>query len=154
MKALVINAGSSSVKYYLYDMPRAEILARGSIERIGEKNSELTHFFGDKTYAQQSPVKNVEDAMELMLETLVRDDVGVIKCLSEIGDVGHRVVHGDEEFTGSVVVDEAVITSIEKFADLAPRHNPPNLAGIRAIQRRAPASTLRYSSILGKKATT
>ncbi len=138
MKVLVINAGSSSVKYYLYDMPQAEVLARGSVERIGEENSELIHFFADKTYTQQTPVKNVEDAMELMLETLVREDVGVIKCLSEIGGVGHRVVHGGEEFTGSVVVDEAVITSLEKFADLAPLHNPPNLAGIRAVQRRVP----------------
>lgn len=138
MKVLVINAGSSSVKYYLYDMPQAEVLARGSVERIGEENSELIHFFADKTYTEQTQVKNVEDAMELMLETLVRDDVGVIKCLSEIGGVGHRVVHGGEEFTGSVVVDEAVITSIEKFADLAPLHNPPNLAGIRAVQRRVP----------------
>lgn len=138
MKVLVINAGSSSVKYYLYDMPQAEVLARGSVERIGEENSELVHFFADKTYTEQTQVKNVEDAMELMLETLVRDDVGVIKCLSEIGGVGHRVVHGGEEFTGSVVVDEAVITSIEKFADLAPLHNPPNLAGIRAVQRRVP----------------
>jgi acetate kinase len=138
MKVLVINAGSSSVKYYLYDMPQAEVLARGSVERIGEENSELTHFFADKTYAQQTQIKNIEDAMELMLETLVRADVGVIKCLSEIGGVGHRVVHGGEEFTGSVLVDEAVITSIEKFADLAPLHNPPNLAGIRAVQRRVP----------------
>jgi len=138
MKVLVINAGSSSVKYYLYDMPQAKVLARGSIERIGEKDSELAHFFAGKTYRQQTQVKNVEDAMELMLETLVREDVGVIKCLSEIGGVGHRVVHGGEEFTGSVLVDEAVIASIEKFADLAPLHNPPNLAGIRAVQRRVP----------------
>jgi len=138
MKVLVINAGSSSVKYYLYDMPQAEVLSRGSVERIGEKNSELAHFFADKTYRQQTQVKNVEDAMELVLETLVREDVGVIKCLSQIGGVGHRVVHGGEEFTGSVLVDEAVIASIEKFADLAPLHNPPNLAGIRAVQRRVP----------------
>jgi len=138
MKVLVINAGSSSVKYYLYDMPQAEVLSRGSVERIGEKNSELAHFFADKTYTQQTQVKNVEDAMELVLETLVREDIGVIKCLSQIGGVGHRVVHGGEEFTGSVLVDEAVITSIEKFADLAPLHNPPNLAGIRAVQRRVP----------------
>ena len=96
MKVLVINAGSSSVKYYLYDMPQGEVLARGSVERIGEENSELAHFFGDETYTQQSPVKNVEDAMELMLETLVREDVGVIKCLSEIGGVGHRVVHAGD----------------------------------------------------------
>ena len=138
MKVLVINAGSSSVKYYLYDMPKADVLARGSVERIGEKNSELAHFFADKSYTEQTHIENVEDAMELMLETLVREDVGVIESLSEIGGVGHRVVHGGEEFTGSVVVDEKVIASIEKFDDLAPLHNPPNLAGIRAVQRRVP----------------
>ncbi|MHC4119820.1 MAG: acetate/propionate family kinase [Planctomycetota bacterium] len=138
MKVLVINAGSSSVKYHLYDMPGAEVLAHGSIERIGENHSQLTHFFADKSYTEQTHLENVEDAMELMLDTLVRDDVGVIASLSEIGGVGHRVVHGGEEFTGSVVVDEEVIASIEKFADLAPLHNPPNLAGIRAVQRRVP----------------
>ncbi len=138
MKVLVINAGSSSVKYYLYNMPEAEVLARGSIERIGEEESELSHFAAGETLDEQMKVGNVEDAMELMLETLLRDDVGVIKSLAEIGGVGHRVVHGGEEFTGSVVVDEKVITSIEKFADLAPLHNPPNLAGIRAVLRRVP----------------
>jgi len=138
MKVLVINAGSSSVKYHLYNMPEAEILARGVVERIGEENSELSHFFVDKTYTEQTHVKDVAEAMEFVLNTLVREDVGVVKSLSEIGGVGHRVVHGGEEFTGSVVVDEAVIASIEKFADLAPLHNPPNLAGIRAVQHRLP----------------
>jgi acetate kinase len=76
--------------------------------------------------------------MELILATLVREDVGVVESLSEIGAVGHRVVHGGEEFTGSVIIDEAVIASIEKFIDLAPLHNPPNLAGIRAVQRKLP----------------
>jgi acetate kinase len=138
MKVLVINAGSSSVKYHLYNMPEAEVLARGVVERIGEENSELSHFFGDKTYTEQTHVKDVVEAMELALDTLVREDVGIVKSLSEIGGVGHRVVHGGEEFTGSVVVDEAVIASIEKFADLAPLHNPPNLAGIGAVQHRLP----------------
>jgi len=138
MKVLVINAGSSSVKYYLYDMPQAEVLARGSIERIGEETSELSHFDGEQTHVEQAQVGGVDDAMELIFETLVREDVGVIENLSEIGGVGHRVVHGGEEFTGSVIVDDEVITSIEKFADLAPLHNPPNLAGIRAVQRRIP----------------
>ena len=138
MKVLVINAGSSSVKYYLYDIPNAEVLARGSIERIGEENSELAHFAADECHREQRQVEDVEGAMELMLDTLVREDVGALENLSEIGGVGHRVVHGGEEFTGSVIVDEKVIASIEKFADLAPLHNPPNLAGIRAVQRKIP----------------
>ncbi len=83
-------------------------------------------------------VEDVGKAMELILETLASRDVGVIQDFSEIGGVGHRVVHGGEEFTGSVIIDEKVIASIVKFADLAPLHNPPNLAGIRAVQRRLP----------------
>jgi acetate kinase len=138
MKVLVINAGSSSIKYYLYHMPRAEVLARGVVEKIGEETSGLSHFFGGKTYTEQTQVEDVEKGMELILATLVREDVGVMESLSEIGAVGHRVVHGGEEFTGSVVIDEAVIASIEKFIDLAPLHNPPNLAGIQAVQRRLP----------------
>ena len=138
MKVLVINAGSSSVKYYLYDMPKAEVLAKGAIEKIGAKDAELTHSVGDETFNELAGVKNVEDSMELILETLVREDSGVIENLSEIDGVGHRVVHGGEEFSGSVVVNEKVIASIEKFADLAPLHNPPNLAGIRAVQRKIP----------------
>ncbi|MHC4170136.1 MAG: acetate kinase, partial [Planctomycetota bacterium] len=74
MKVLVINAGSSSVKYYLYDMPKAEVLARGSIERIGEEDSELMHFVVGESHVEQARVNNVAEAMELMLETLMRDD--------------------------------------------------------------------------------
>lgn len=138
MKVLVINAGSSSVKYHLYQMPQPEVLAHGVVERIGEKISKLSHFFDSKTHTVQAKVEDVGKAMELILETLAGRDAGVIKGLSEIGAVGNRVVHGGEEFTGSVIIDEKVIASIEKFADLAPLHNPPNLAGIRAVQRRLP----------------
>jgi len=138
MKVLVINAGSSSVKYHLYNMPQAEVLAHGVVERIGEKSSELSHFFNGKTHTIQKKVEDVGKAMELILETLVGRDVGVIQDFSEISAVGHRVVHGGEEFTYSVNIDEKVIASIEKFADLAPLHNPPNLAGIQAVQRRLP----------------
>jgi len=138
MKVLVINAGSSSVKYHLYQMPTAEILANGLVERIGKETSNLSHFFQGRTYTAQAKVEDVEKAVELILRTLVSEDVGVIGALSEIGAVGHRVVHGGEEFTGSVVIDEKVIASIEKFADLAPLHNPPNLAGIQAVQNELP----------------
>ena len=104
MKVLVINAGSSSVKYYLYQMPQAEVLARGLVERIGEETSELSHFFHGKTYTIPAKVEDVEKAMELILETLVNKEVGVLQQISEIGAVGHRVVHGGEEFTGSVII--------------------------------------------------
>ena len=136
MKVLVINAGSSSVKYHLYNMPQAEVLAHGVVERIGEKSSKLSHFFNGKTHNVQTKIEDVGKAMELILETLVGRDVGVIQDFSEISAVGHRVVHGGEEFTYSVNIDEKVIASIEKYADLAPLHNPPNLAGIQAVQRK------------------
>ena len=141
MKVLVINAGSSSVKYYLYQMPQAQVLARGSVERIGEKTSNLTHVFGSKTYTSDVSTPDVDEAVHLVLDTLVRGDVGVLDNIADVGAVGHRVVHGGEEFTGSVIVDEHVTASIEKFADLAPLHNPPNLAGIRAVAAKLPSVT-------------
>lgn len=138
MKVLVINAGSSSVKYYLYRMPQAETLARGLVERIGEETSKLSHFFRGKTHIVPTKAEDVETAIKLILETLINRDVGVLRQISEIGAVGHRVVHGGEEFTGSVIIDDKVIASIKKFSDLAPLHNPPNLTGILAAQRHLP----------------
>jgi acetate kinase len=138
MNVFVINAGSSSVKYHLYQMPQAKVLATGFVEKIGEKDSELSHFYHGRTYTIPAKVQDVAGAMELILQTLTNNKVGVLQEVSEIGAVGHRVVHGGEEFTGSVIIDENVIASIEKFADLAPLHNPPNLAGIRAAQNHLP----------------
>ncbi len=138
MKVLIINAGSSSVKYYLYQMPRAEVIARGIVEKIGEETSSLSHFYYGKAHTITKKVEDVKKAMELILQTLADDEVGVLRKISEIGAVGHRVVHGGEEFTGSVIIDEKVIASIKKFADLAPLHNPPNLAGILATQHHLP----------------
>ncbi len=134
MKVLVVNSGSSSLKYHLYQMPQAQVIAMGLVEKIGEEDSELSHFYHGRAYTIPAKVQDVGGAMELILQTLISDKVGVLREISEIGAVGHRVVHGGEEFTGSVIIDENVIASIEKFADLAPLHNPPNLAGIRAAQ--------------------
>ncbi len=138
MIVLVINAGSSSIKYQLYQMPEAQVLARGIVERIGEETSRLTHYYNDSTHSAETKIKDHQKGMELILDTLTDKDVGVIEDISRIGAVGHRVVHGGEEFTGSVVIDEKVVASIEKFADLAPLHNPPNLTGIRAAQYNLP----------------
>ena len=138
MKVLVINAGSSSVKYYLYQMPEVEVLAKGLVEKIGEETSALSHFYYGKSHSTTAKVKDVKNAMELILRTLTDKKVGIVRQMSEIGAVGHRVVHGGEEFTGSVIIDEKVIASIKKFADLAPLHNPPNLAGILAAQHHLP----------------
>lgn len=137
MKVLVINAGSSSIKYQLYDMPQANVLAKGSVERIGEDASKLSQTCGENTLTQEGHVADHEEAMAMILAALVGDQ-GAIKSLSDIESVGHRVVHGGEEFTGSTLIDEAVITSVEKFCDLAPLHNPHNLVGIRAAMHKLP----------------
>ncbi len=138
MKVLVINAGSSSIKYQLYRMPGADVLAKGLVEKIGEEGSKLSHFYNEKTYTLETKVGDHVKGMELILNTLVSRDVGVIEDISQISAVGHRVVHGGEEFTGSVIIDDNVIASIEKFADLAPLHNPPNLIGIKAARNKLP----------------
>jgi acetate kinase len=138
MKVLVVNCGSSSIKYQLYEMPEGEVLGKGVLEKIGESRSKLTHNFDSKTHCIEKQIDDHEQGMELILNTLVSRDVGLIKDISEIGAVGHRVVHGGEEFTGSVIINSKVIASIEKFSDLAPLHNPHNLAGIMATHNKLP----------------
>jgi len=138
MKVLVINTGSSSLKYQLYEMPQAEVLARGNVERIGDPDSKFTQNGGPNTLIQEQPVADHEEAMALILKALAGEGRGVIKDLSEIRAVGHRVVHGGEEFTGSKILDESVLASLEKFSDLAPLHNPANLVGIQAAMHKLP----------------
>jgi acetate kinase len=138
MKVLVVNTGSSSIKYQLRLMPESKVLAKGVVERIAEESSKLTHCYDGKTHAVETRVQTHEEGMELILNTLVSKEVGVIEGISAIGAVGHRIVHGGEDFTGSVVIDDEVIASIEKFAGLAPLHNPHNLTGIKASQAKLP----------------
>jgi acetate kinase len=138
MKVLVINAGSSSIKYQFYEMPQASVSAKGMIERIGGAAAELTHICNGNKHHAHVHVKDHEQAMSQILNTLMDSEIGVIDEVGEIGAVGHRVVHGGEEFTGSVLIDENVIASLEKYADLAPLHNPPNLVGIRAAMHNLP----------------
>jgi acetate kinase len=137
MKVLVVNCGSSSIKYQLYDMPTRRVLARGIVERIGEPDAALQHQYEDRSLRLEGRLSGHEEGMALILETLTGSE-GVLAELGEIGAVGHRVVHGGEEFTGSVLITENVIASIERFADLAPLHNPPNLTGIRAAMVELP----------------
>ncbi|MDD5134478.1 MAG: acetate kinase [Phycisphaerae bacterium] len=138
MKVLIINAGSSSIKYQLFEMPAEKVLAKGLLERIGEEISQLSHSFDGSTYKAEQKVSDHTAGMKLIIDTLGGPKTGVIKDVSEIFAVGHRVVHGGEEFTDSIIISEKVIASIEKFADLAPLHNPPNLTGIRASQKSLP----------------
>jgi acetate kinase len=140
MKILVINAGSSSIKYQLFEMPAEKVLARGLLEKIGEETSKLTHSYDSKVHKIKTKAADHSAGMKIILDTLTAPQIGVIKDISEISAVGHRVVHGGEAFTGSVVIDDKVIASIEKFADLAPLHNPPNLTGIKAAQKGLPAA--------------
>ena len=134
MKILVINCGSSSLKYQLFDMETESVLAKGLCERIAIEGSELKHqSAGKEDYSLRAPMNDHMDAVRLVLETLLDAEHGVIKNISEVSAVGHRVVHGGEDFVESVIITDDVIKAIERCADLAPLHNPPNLIGIAAV---------------------
>ena len=135
MKILVINCGSSSLKYQLIDMQNENVLAKGNYERIGQANSFVTHKVMDQKYVLENPVKNHEEALEFMLKQLLHEEYGVIKSLDEINAVGHRVPHGTDLFDKSVLITEEVIEAIASCNDLAPIHTPPILNGIKACQK-------------------
>lgn len=133
MNILVINAGSSSLKYQLIDMESKVVLAKGLVERIGLSGSRLKHQPHDKDNTIiESPIRNHAEAIKVVVSALVSETWGVIRSMKEIGAVGHRVVHGGENFSGSVMIDDKVLKTIEDCIELAPLHNPPNLIGIRA----------------------
>ena len=138
MKVLVVNCGSSSLKYQLIDMNDEKVLAKGNFERIGEQESFITHKVNGEKYVTKTPVMNHEEALKIVLGELVHKDYGVIKDLSEISSVGHRVVHGGELFDKSVLIDDDVIAKIEDCAALAPLHNPAAILGIKACQAAMP----------------
>ncbi len=135
MKVLVINCGSSSLKYQLIDMEKENVLAIGLAERIGIEGSRVKHEIPgmDKVVIEQ-PMEDHKDALKIVLDALVDESHGAIKELKEINAVGHRVVHGGEKFSGSVIINDEVIAALEDCVELAPLHNPPNLIGIRAIE--------------------
>ena len=140
MKILVINAGSSSLKYQLIDMDNEQVMAKGLCERIGIEGSNLQHtnVAKDEKTKIEKPMKDHGDAIQMVIDALVDEKIGVIKSMDEIGAVGHRVVHGGEEFAGSCVITEAVMKALEKCTPLAPLHNPPNIIGIKACQKIMP----------------
>ena len=117
--------------------PKKRVISKGLVERIGEKNAALEHHYADEVRRLEGEIADHEEGMALILETLTGPE-GVLEKAEEIGAIGHRVVHGGEEFTGSVQITPEVIASIERFADLAPLHNPPNLTGIRAAMHELP----------------
>ncbi|HOO80225.1 MAG TPA: acetate kinase [Lachnospiraceae bacterium] len=143
MKILVINCGSSSLKYQLIDSDSEAVLAKGLAERIGIDGSSLTHQVPgrDKVEKKESmPDHNV--AVRLVIEALTDHEHGVIDSLSEIGVVGHRVVHGGEKFTSAVLIDDKVIEDIDALSALAPLHNPANLIGIDACRKNMPGTPM------------
>ena len=130
MKILVINAGSSSLKFQLIDMDNEEVIAKGICEEIGGKSGFKFKVPGRDDYKLSLSLPTHAEALKLVLDTLVDENMGVIKSVSEIGAVGHRVVHGGEKFASSVLVTDEVKAIIAECADLAPLHNPANLNGI------------------------
>ena len=139
MKVLVINCGSSTLKFQLIDSDDERCLAKGLCERIGMEGAMLTYApAGGEKEKKETPMPDHTEAIRLVLEILVNPATGVVKSLDEIGAVGHRVVHGGEEFAGSVLIDDRVLNAVKACNDLAPLHNPANLIGIDACRKLMP----------------
>ena len=135
MKILVVNCGSSSLKYQLIDMETEEVMAKGYLERIGLEDSFLTHTVKGEKHRIEKKISNHEEGIKLVIEQLLDKDYGVIKDLSEIDAVGHRIVHGGEKFSKSVVITDEVENTIKECIPLAPLHNPAGITGIEACKK-------------------
>lgn len=139
MNVLVINCGSSSLKFQLINSESEQCIAKGLCERIGIDGSMITYSpAGGEKEVTVTPMADHTDAIRLVLEALTNEKTGVVKSLDEIGAVGHRVVHGGEKFSGSVVITDEVMAAVEECNDLAPLHNPANLIGINACKKLMP----------------
>jgi len=143
MNILVINCGSSSLKFQLIDSESEKVIAKGLCERIGIDGSSITYSpAGGEKITTQSPMPDHTAAIKLVLDALTDPETGVVKSLSEIGAVGHRVVHGGEKFASSVIINDEVIKAIEECNELAPLHNPANLIGIAACKELMPETPM------------
>ncbi len=139
MKVLVVNCGSSSLKYQVLDMETETLMAKGLVERIGMDGSVITHEkIGMDKVKNEVPMQDHKDAIKQVLEAVQNPEYGVVSSMDEIGAVGHRVVHAGEKFAESVLIDDAVIAALEECVDLAPLHNTPNLYGIAACKELMP----------------
>ena len=142
MKILVINCGSSSLKYQLINMETEEVLASGKYERIGEKESFITHkACGKKTEIKHVALNHTE-AIDFTLKQLTNPEYKVIDSLDEINAIGHRLVHGGEKISESVIIDDEVVKVLKEYTDLAPIHNPAGIMGIEACQKVMPGKTM------------
>ena len=141
MKILVINCGSSSLKYQLIDMENESVLAKGLCERIGIAGSKLTHqAAGKDKYVVEKDMPTHKTAIELVMEALMDQEHGVIKDTSEISAIGHRVLHGGTVYSDSIVVNDDVKRVIRECFELGPLHNPANLMGIEACEEAMPGT--------------
>ncbi|MBP2650130.1 MAG: ackA [Firmicutes bacterium] len=141
MKVLVVNCGSSSLKYQLFDMTDETVLAKGLVERIGMDGSILTHKPTDKDKVElKANISDHSIAIKMVLDALADAKHGVIRDMKEIGAVGHRVVHGGEKFSDSVLITPEVLKGIEECSEMAPLHNPPNLLGVAACNKLMPGT--------------
>ena len=138
MKILVLNAGSSSLKYQLIDMDGEKLLAKGLVERIGIDGSHINQKVGDKVFDAVAPMANHTEGIQWMLKALLDPEKGALKSMDEIGAVGHRVLHGGERFTASVLINDEVKAAIRDNIPLGPLHNPANLMGIEACEKVMP----------------
>ena len=138
MKVLVINAGSSSLKYQLLNLENNELMCKGLMERIGI-DGKLTHSpKGKDKVEKQINMANHSDAIKVLIDAITNEEYGVVKSMDEIDAVGHRVVHAGENFSDSVLITDSVMKKIEECVELAPLHNPPNILGIKACQEIMP----------------
>lgn len=138
MKILVLNCGSSSLKYQLINMDTEEVLASGKYERIGEKEAFITHKVNGQKIKIDNPVYNHTEAIEFTLEQLTNPEYKVIESLDEINAIGHRLVHGGEKIAESVIIDDNVIKVLNEYSELAPLHNPACILGIEACKNVMP----------------
>ncbi|MCI8965736.1 MAG: acetate kinase [Clostridia bacterium] len=138
MKILVLNCGSSSLKYQLIDMENEDVLASGRYERIGEKEAFITHKVNGQKIKIDNPAYDHTEAIKFTLEQLVNPEYKVIDSLDEINAIGHRLVHGGEKISESVVIDEKVVEVLKEYTDLAPLHNPACILGIEACKKVMP----------------
>ena len=138
MKILVLNSGSSSLKYQVIDTKTGEMLAKGYYERIGQPNAFLTHKVQDVKHKFEHPVKNHEQAIKFAITRLTSEQYGVFRSLDELDAIGHRIVHGGEKITDSVLITDEIIEEIRKNSDLAPLHNPAAILGIEACKKILP----------------
>lgn len=137
MKVLVINCGSSSLKYQLFDMTDESVLCKGLVERIGIEGSKLTHKVNGEKLVVEEPMKDHTEAINHVFDALLDEKYGVIKSLDEVSAIGHRVLHGGDKLTESCIIDEKVKDKIREFIKFGPLHNPANLMGIEACEKLA-----------------